>query len=115
DNMSASDGPNSRLKQYWTDAKTPTGTAGCNSQVPASAIPADYVIPADAQSNGNFVLAAGLVNTGLQALRQGSDLFASSCPAPAASANTGLSYAQAASLAFTHASNILHGLKSGNS
>jgi HEAT repeat protein len=111
DNMTAPDGPNSKLDVYWKESQGPAGTAGCNNQVLASAIPPDYVLSADGQAVPDLVLAGGLVNTGLSAVRQGRDLFASACPTPVTFAERGLTFSVSATTAFTNAANIQANLR----
>lgn len=110
DDMTALRSPNSLLTQYWTEAKGP-GTKGCSEPIDASTIPADYALPAEAQTNPNMQLANSLVNTGLAFIRQGRDLFATSCPTPGASADRGLQFAQAASDAFNNATTLIDSLR----
>lgn len=112
DNMTGTQGPSSILKQYWTEAKT-SGTQGCSDQVPASAIPDNYSLPVEMQNNGDLSLAANLVNTGLESLRQARNLFEISCPSPGNGADRGLQFTEAANVAFTNAGNIIAGLRGG--
>jgi hypothetical protein len=114
DDMTAIDGPNNILNQYWTESKGATGTRGCSDQVSASAIPADYVLPAEFQSLNDLMLATNLVNTGLEAIRQGRDLFARSCPNPSTFADRGITFATSATTAFTNAGNIIANLRAGS-
>lgn len=112
--MTAPDSPNALLTRYWTESQDSGGTNGCGSQVNVDQIPADYALPEDmAQQSSDLKLASDLVNTGLAALRQSQQLFATACAGgdPAGSAGTGLQLSGAAGDAFNSAAALVIRLK----
>jgi hypothetical protein len=100
-------GAASLLAQYWNDVRSSGGTGGCTQPQPP--VPADYTLPPEAAAaSQDLALAAGLVNTGLELLRQGWTQFQTACAAsPAASLNAGLEKVNQISAAFSLASSQL--------
>lgn len=114
DDMTALRGANSILNQFWTESTSGTGTTGCTSERPV--LPADYVLPEDvAAASPDLALVAGLVNTGLGAVRQSWALFDAGCAAgsPGVNAQQGLTLTQAASTAFSSATTELNKVRGG--
>lgn len=114
DNMTGSRGANTLLAQYWTDALSAGVTDGCNAAMPA--IPADYVLPPeDAQAEPRLDEAVTLLNTGLNAVRDGWSDFAVACSARSLTqrAEAGLAAAQVANAAFQSAAAMLDLIRSG--
>ncbi len=114
DDMTAFRGANTLLNQYWTDSTTGAGTAGCGAERPV--LPDDYMLPEDvATASPDLALIAGLVNTGLGAVRQSWALFDSGCAAgnPAVNAQQGLTLTQAGATAFSSAATQLTNLRGG--
>jgi hypothetical protein len=112
--MTAPDSPNALLTRYWTESQDSGGTDGCVAQVNVDQIPADYALPEEmAQQSSDLKLASDLVNTGLAALRQSQQLFATACAGgdPAGSAETGLQLSGAAVDAFNSAAALVIRLK----
>lgn len=112
--MTAPNSPNALLTRYWTESQDSGGTNGCGSQVNVDQIPADYALPEEmAQQSADLKLASDLVNTGLAALRQSQQLFATACAGgdPAGSAETGLQLSGAAADAFNSAAALVIRLK----
>jgi hypothetical protein len=112
-NVNALRGPSTLLKAYWTDAQTAGVTDGCTSPTPA--IPGDYP-PLDeslAQSVPQLKQAADQVNLSLGLLRQGWDLFKTSCTNNTLrdSAPLGLQYANAAEAGFSSVVGVLDALR----
>jgi hypothetical protein len=114
DNMTGSRGANTLLAQYWTDALSAGVTDGCNAAMPA--IPADYVLPPeDAQAEPRMAEAVTLLNTGLNAVRDGWSDFMVACSAGSLGqrAEAGLAAAQVANAAFQSAAALLDLIRSG--
>lgn len=114
DDVTAPDGPNNTLTQYWSDSQTAGGTTGCSRPVSDSDIPADYSLPADASSaSDDLTLAANLINTGLKAIRQSRDTFNTACGTNtvADSAALGLQLTTSAGQAFEGAVVLLNTLR----
>lgn len=116
DDLNAARGPYTLLNQFWSDAASGS-TAGCQQQInPATDIPADYVITdEDKAAFAGLDLAVNLVNTGLQFLRQGWQLYSSSCTGgtTGVAATSGAQFALSAKTAFDSAANQINILKGG--
>lgn len=114
DEMTALRGANSTLNQYWTESTSGSGTLGCSAERPV--LPGDYVLPDEAAlASSDLALAAGLVNTGLAAVRQSWALFDAGCAAgnPAVNAQQGMTLTQAAATAFSSAGEQISNLRGG--
>ncbi len=116
DDMNAARGPYTLLNQFWTESGT-TGTEGCGQLINVNTdIPANYTISTeDAQTYAGLSLAADVVNTGLQLLRQGWESFTASCSRNTTGPDsvTGLQFTQSVKTAFDSATGQINVLKSG--
>jgi hypothetical protein len=114
DNVTATNGAFKLLQQYWTEAASAGGTQGCSYLIDVATIPANYELPAEiAPAAPTLRVSTDLVNTGLQAVRDGWQTFSLAC-----SANTLSQYAadsvlrmDAAQQAFDNASRQIAGLR----
>lgn len=111
DEVMAARGAYSLLNQYWNEAKTAGVTDGCRESQPS--IPSSYSLPEEFTSNQTLKLTADLVNTGLQALRDGWSEFATACTSgtAGASADAGLIRVGGAKTAFDTAAAQLVNLR----
>jgi hypothetical protein len=80
DDVTAPRGAYTLLNQNWTDVSTSGATQGCSDPFDVTKIPVNYVLPPEiAPAAPTLRVSTDLVNTGLQALRDGWGLFTQAC------------------------------------
>ena len=115
DTVTGARGASSLLTRYWEDVEVSGRTEGCSITTPPD-IPANYLLDeADRVASAELAMAADLINSGLEALRNGWTTFRFACNSRdmGSSFEQGITIARTAADAFQAATPLLDSLRGG--